>query len=187
MAGTMLGTGAATTTGTAGNYPDTAAQASVALLILWYCIYGPAARANTLPRVDGKFRIYRFCGGQSSARTKQGYCILIDVLGVQADLGGGVTFIYGAFSVVAAVWIWIFVPETKDLSLEELNDMFQAKVKAKEFKSYMCTGLGAEITNLDGGDMKKEKTELEWVEGEQRVAQLSAWRYICTEVERAVY
>lgn len=40
LAETMLGNGIATSTGTAGNYSATAAEASVALLILWYCIYG---------------------------------------------------------------------------------------------------------------------------------------------------
>ncbi|KAL2833904.1 hypothetical protein BDW59DRAFT_138262 [Aspergillus cavernicola] len=39
MAGTMLGTGAATTTATSSNYSNTASETFVALLILRYCVY----------------------------------------------------------------------------------------------------------------------------------------------------
>ncbi|KAL3442723.1 general substrate transporter [Aspergillus insuetus] len=173
MAGTMLGTGGATTTGTAGDYSDTAAQASVALLILWYCIYGftwgPGCWVLAGEVGTGQLRERTlFLASMGSFVTS----VPINFVNpyVQADLGGGVTFIYGAFSVVAAVWVWWFVPETKDRSLEELDDMFQAKVKTREFRRYVCTGLGAEITNLDEGGMKKDEAEIEWVEGEKRTA-----------------
>ncbi|KAL3484125.1 major facilitator superfamily domain-containing protein [Aspergillus germanicus] len=154
MAGTMLGTGGATTTGTAGDYSDTAAQASVALVILWYCIYGftwgPGCWVLAGEVGTGQLRERTlFLASMGSFVTS----VPINFVNpyVQADLGGGVTFIYGAFSVVAAVW---------------------AKVKTREFRRYLCTGLGAEITNLDGCGMNKEGAEVEWVEKEKRAAAL---------------
>ncbi|GKZ88950.1 hypothetical protein CBS63078_5768 [Aspergillus niger] len=56
----------------------------------------------------------------------------------QAAIGGKVAFIYGALSVVAAVFVWLFVPETKRRSLEEIDEMFVARVPPREFGIYQC-------------------------------------------------
>ncbi|KAL2844343.1 general substrate transporter [Aspergillus pseudoustus] len=173
MAGTMLGTGGATTTGTPGNYSDTVGEASVALLILWYCIYGftwgPGCWVMAGEVGTGQLRERTlFLASMGSFVTS----VPINFVNpyVQSALGGSVTFIYGAFSVVAAVWVWLLVPETRGRSLEELDDMFQAKVPTREFRNYVCTGLGAEITNLDGGQRMEDKAEVEWIEKEKTAA-----------------
>ncbi|KAL4789424.1 hypothetical protein BDV19DRAFT_383133 [Aspergillus venezuelensis] len=123
LAGTMIGTGAATSTGTAGNYSSTAAEASVTLLILWYCIYGftggPGCWVVAGEVGTGQLRERTlFLASMGSFVTS----VPINFVNpyVQADLGGAVTFIHGAFS-------------TKDRSLEELDDMFQAKVPTRKF------------------------------------------------------
>lgn len=164
LAGTMLGTGVATSTGTAGNYSATAAEASVALLILWYCIYGftwgPGCWVVAGEVGTGQLRERTlFLASMGSFVTS----VPINFVNpyVQADLGGAVTFIYGGFSVVAAAWVWLMVPETKDRSLEELDDMFQARISTRAFKHHVCTGLGAAITGLDQVD---GKVGVEWVE-----------------------
>lgn len=41
------------------------------------------------------------------------------------------------------VFTWIFIPETRDRTLEEIHEMFEAKVPARKFKSYVCTGTQA--------------------------------------------
>ena len=56
----------------------------------------------------------------------------------QAAIGGKVAFIYGALSIVAAAFVWMFVPETKRRSLEEIDEMFMARVPVREFKTYQC-------------------------------------------------
>lgn len=48
----------------------------------------------------------------------------------QAGLGGRVGFVYGSFSFAAAVWTFLFVPELKGRSLEEIDGLFEAGVKA---------------------------------------------------------
>jgi hypothetical protein len=62
----------------------------------------------------------------------------------QAAIGGQITFIYGSFSVAAMVFVYFYLPETKDRSLEELDEMFQNNVATRKFASYTCTGLGSQ-------------------------------------------
>ena len=164
LAGTMLGTGVATSTGTAGSYSTAASEASVALLILWYCIYGftwgPGCWVVAGEVGTGQLRERTlFLASMGSFVTS----VPINFVNpyVQADLGGAVTCIYGGFSVVAAAWVWLMLPETKDRSLEELDDMFQARISTRAFKHHVCTGLGAAITGLDRMDAK---VDAEWVE-----------------------
>lgn len=35
------------------------------------------------------------------------------------------------------------MPETRDRTLEEIHEMFEAKVPARKFKKYICTGTEA--------------------------------------------
>ncbi|EOO02646.1 putative high-affinity glucose transporter protein [Phaeoacremonium minimum UCRPA7] len=153
MAGCMLGTGVATATGTAGNYSDAVGNASAALLILWYCIYGftwgPGIWVITGEVGTGQLRERTlFLASMASFLTS----VPINFVNpyVQRAIGGNVTFIYGSFSVVAIVWVFFVVPETKSRSLEELDEMFQEKVKTRQFGKYVCTGLGAQITEVEG-------------------------------------
>jgi hypothetical protein len=37
-----------------------------------------------------------------------------------------------------AAWFYVFLPETKDRTLEELDEMFEEHVPARKFKGYMC-------------------------------------------------
>ena len=36
------------------------------------------------------------------------------------------------------IWMFFFLPETKDRTLEELDELFEAHVSARKFKSYIC-------------------------------------------------
>ncbi|KAL4903989.1 hypothetical protein BDW74DRAFT_185723 [Aspergillus multicolor] len=58
----------------------------------------------------------------------------------QAAIGGSVAFIYGGFSVAAAVFVWFLVPELKQRSLEEIDEMFAEGVAAQAFGGYRCQG-----------------------------------------------
>ena len=35
-------------------------------------------------------------------------------------------------------WMFFFLPETKDRTLEELDELFEARVPARKFRSYVC-------------------------------------------------
>ncbi|KAI1077890.1 putative maltose permease [Whalleya microplaca] len=49
-------------------------------------------------------------------------------------------YIWLGSCVVAALWIFTFLPEVKDRSLEEIDEMFEARVPARKFRKYRCTG-----------------------------------------------
>lgn len=44
---------------------------------------------------------------------------------------------------VLFIFTWFFIPETRDRTLEEIHEMFEAKVPARKFKGYVCTNTQA--------------------------------------------
>jgi SP family sugar:H+ symporter-like MFS transporter len=65
------------------------------------------------------------------------------------NLGPKIGFIWGAFSLFGAVFVYFCVPEMKGRSLEELDELFNEKVPARKFKGYICSGIGAQITEIE--------------------------------------
>jgi hypothetical protein len=37
-------------------------------------------------------------------------------------------------------WIYFYLPEIKNRTLEEIDEMFEAKLPARKFRKYVCTG-----------------------------------------------
>lgn len=64
------------------------------------------------------------------------------------NLGSRVGFVFGSISILAMIWVFFFFPEMKGRSLEELDEMFNAKITVFKFRSYKCTGIGARITEI---------------------------------------
>ncbi|EXJ67571.1 uncharacterized protein A1O5_09584 [Cladophialophora psammophila CBS 110553] len=56
-----------------------------------------------------------------------------------ANLGTKVGFIFGPLATIVFVLAIFFLPETKDRSLEEIDEMFINRVSTRKFKSYICT------------------------------------------------
>lgn len=56
----------------------------------------------------------------------------------QADIGGRVAFIYGSLSIAAFLFSWFFVPELKQRSLEQIDELFQQRIPTRKFESYVC-------------------------------------------------
>ncbi|GAB1202662.1 hypothetical protein APSETT445_001283 [Aspergillus pseudonomiae] len=168
LGGTMFGTGIAIAAGDTSHGSSPAATASIALLILWYCMYGftwgPGCWVVAGEVGTGQLRERTlFLASMGSFLTS----VPINFVNpyVQARLGGSVTFIYGGFSMVALIWVFLTVPETRGRSLEELDDMFQADVPTRQFKKYQCSGIGAHITGAQNVQSKEVKlVEEEWVE-----------------------
>ncbi|KAH6866058.1 hypothetical protein B0T10DRAFT_468156 [Thelonectria olida] len=61
------------------------------------------------------------------------------------NLGSRVGMIYGSMSVLALV-----VPEMKGRSLEELDELFHSITPAWKSTRLVATGVGAEITHIEG-------------------------------------
>jgi MFS family permease len=71
-------------------------------------------------------------------------------------------YIWFASNMVAVLWIFFFLPETKDRTLEELDEMFAARVPARKFVGYKCANLRI------GEGEANEKVVMEQVELDQK-------------------
>ncbi|KAK3631662.1 hypothetical protein LTR56_016769 [Elasticomyces elasticus] len=65
------------------------------------------------------------------------------------NLQGKVGFVYGSFSVVAAVWVVFMLPELKGRALEELDEMFEKNVSVFQFSTFQTEGWGAQIARAE--------------------------------------
>ena len=77
-----------------------------------------------------------------------------------ANLGGKVAFIFGGFDVLLTVFSILYVPEIKGRSLEEMDEMFEAKLWAWQFQKYQCTGVGAAVAAHGQGKDDARDAEL---------------------------
>lgn len=87
------------------------------------------------------------------------------------NLGSKVGMIYGGVSILSLVFVFFVVPEMKKRSLEELDDMFHSGVPAWRSSSFVSSGVGAQITNMEGmnihGEMEYVAKDVEDVESEK--------------------
>lgn len=44
---------------------------------------------------------------------------------------------------ILLAFTWFYIPETRDRTLEEIHEMFEANIPARKFKSYVCTSTKA--------------------------------------------
>ncbi|RYP28817.1 hypothetical protein DL767_007035 [Monosporascus sp. MG133] len=58
-------------------------------------------------------------------------------------------YIWAPSCIIAALWIYFFLPEVKGRSLEEIDEMFEARVPARKFASYRCTGQHAAVEKVE--------------------------------------
>jgi len=54
----------------------------------------------------------------------------------KADLKGKVGFIFGGLSAMATVWSFLYIPELKGRTFDEIDHMFQNKVNPRKMGSY---------------------------------------------------
>jgi hypothetical protein len=68
-----------------------------------------------------------------------------------ANLESKVGFIYGSICFVGLAWGYFFLPELRGRSLEELEEMFAAKVPLRKFRDYQTNedGVGAAVSRLE--------------------------------------
>lgn len=76
-----------------------------------------------------------------------------------ANLQAKVGYIYGSFSVATFFFAYYFVPELKNRSLEEVDEIFENKVSAPKSGSYISNGVGRQITEAEAASiMSVEKS-----------------------------
>lgn len=92
--------------------------------------------------------------------TFSGFCVSILITFVSpfmqdadyGNLGARIGFVWGGFSVVAALWTFFYLPETGSRSLEELDELFLAGVSVWKFRKYQTSGFGAQQAEVEHGE-----------------------------------
>ncbi|KAF1844811.1 monosaccharide transporter-like protein [Cucurbitaria berberidis CBS 394.84] len=54
-------------------------------------------------------------------------------------------FIWFPSCVISATWVFFFLPEVKNRTLEEIDEMFEARLGARKFGTYKCVGIAATL------------------------------------------
>ncbi|KAF2689160.1 general substrate transporter [Lentithecium fluviatile CBS 122367] len=49
-------------------------------------------------------------------------------------------WIWGPSCFITVIWIYFYLPEIKNRTLEEIDEMFEAKLPARKFRKYVCVG-----------------------------------------------
>jgi len=73
-------------------------------------------------------------------------------------------YIWFVTNIMGLVWIYLYLPETKDRTLEELDEMFAARLPARKFAGYVCTTVRSGGYGLDEKNALGEKGGVEFVE-----------------------
>lgn len=68
-----------------------------------------------------------------------------------ANLGAKVGYVYGSISGATFFFALFVIPEMKNRSLEELDEMFDEKVSVFNFAKYEVKGIGKQIHEVEGG------------------------------------
>ncbi|KAJ5657138.1 Major facilitator superfamily domain general substrate transporter [Penicillium longicatenatum] len=140
--------------GLAGNM--TAANAALAFIFIrqfamsigWSsCVWIVTAEVPTLQLREKTITISTFLG----------FCVSILVTFVSpfiqdaryGNLGRKIVSLYGSFSFLAAIWTFLFCPETGFRSLVELDELFQNHVSVWRFQKYETSGFGAELAQVE--------------------------------------
>jgi len=83
-------------------------------------------------------------------------------------MGVNIGWIFGSVAAFAIIWSYLFFPELKGRSLEEVDELFAANLWAWQFEKHDTHGSGALITalenegtftNQDLKDMRKGQVE----------------------------
>jgi len=64
-------------------------------------------------------------------------------------MGVNIGWIFGSVACFSVVWSYFFFPELKARSLEEVDELFEARLSARHFSKYRSTGTGRLLAELE--------------------------------------
>ena len=70
-------------------------------------------------------------------------------------------WIWGPSCFITVIWVYFYLPEIKNRTLEEIDEMFEARLPARKFRKYVCTGRfvgGGDDKTSDRRDSEKDET-----------------------------
>ncbi|KAF7183311.1 hypothetical protein CNMCM7691_003224 [Aspergillus felis] len=115
--------------------------AMVVMLMLWFFCFqitwgpSPWVLAAEVPPAQVREKMVALTG---FAGYGTGLVVVFVNPFTQEAIGGRVAFIYGSLSVLAALFVWFVVPELRQRSLEEIDEMFQERLPTRAFALYVC-------------------------------------------------
>ena len=86
----------------------------------------------------------------------------------------GIGWIWGPSCFITVIWIYFFLPEIKNRTLEEIDEMFEARLPARKFRKYVCTGRHIPDDKLDG-DKDMENVHVENVGMGRKSVEETVW------------
>ncbi|KAJ4394501.1 hypothetical protein N0V93_003719 [Gnomoniopsis smithogilvyi] len=66
---------------------------------------------------------------------------------------------------LGAIWVFFFLPEVKDRTLEEIDEMFEARVPARKFRKYVCVGRAGREAEKKTEEVVEHAEEVVWSDG----------------------
>lgn len=84
-------------------------------------------------------------------------------------MGVRIGWIFGSVALFSMLWGIVFFPELKGRSLEEVDELFEANLKAWQFRDYQTHGTGRLLTALENEGMvaaDKAEPDAEQIEAE---------------------
>ncbi|KAH7126081.1 maltose permease [Dactylonectria macrodidyma] len=140
MTGLLLVIGGISTIGT-----PPALSATVSLMVIWGFLYqatlGAVAYAigGETPSVRLRQKTYSInimCSTAASCLVTQVLPYLLNT--DKANIGGKIAFIFFGLSLPVLVYLYFCLPELKGRNYAEVQEMFENKVPARQFKKYKC-------------------------------------------------
>ncbi|KIW86706.1 uncharacterized protein Z519_12692 [Cladophialophora bantiana CBS 173.52] len=134
--------------------------AFISLFTFFYVAYAPYAWLLGGEYVNNQLRAFTF--GLATALNFLGnwlgtftapYFINPAKLGWSAKYG----YIWFGSNMICVIFTYFFLPETRDRTLEEIHEMFEARLPAKKFKTYVCTGVESYAAEAMGKDLTERK------------------------------
>ncbi|KAE8447058.1 hypothetical protein EG329_011193 [Mollisiaceae sp. DMI_Dod_QoI] len=61
---------------------------------------------------------------------------------------------------IGALWVWFYLPEVKNRTFEEIDEMFVARLPARKFRTYKCIGAAALV--VDEKEPRVSVEEIVW-------------------------
>ncbi|WYZ39604.1 hypothetical protein EsH8_III_001518 [Colletotrichum jinshuiense] len=115
-------------------------KAAVALLLIWFAVFqvtwGPGSWVITAEIPGSAVRAKSVAISAFSSYAVSCVITFVNPF-VMENIKGQVGFIYGSFSLVAAVFVFLFVPEVKQRSLAEIDQLFEKNVPTRKFPAYI--------------------------------------------------
>ncbi|KAH7272934.1 general substrate transporter [Fusarium solani] len=122
-----------------------ALSATVAFMVVWGFLYQMTVGATAYsvggetPSIPLRQKTYAINIMSATAVS----CLVLQVMPYlinsdELNLGGKICFIFFAFSVPMCVYLYFCLPEMKGRNYAEIQELFDKKVPARQFKDYQC-------------------------------------------------